>query len=417
MKTISKQPQQPVTIGSAMLARKYSKNRASPKSLMMSKENFLMSIAMVMMFGNYCYGQYNSNTNVNANSNTVIIQNSTTPVVERVIEKPVYIERYRTVYVDKPQPKRMARELSAPILLHDYLWVYPKDIGNFKKQSDALDIIQNINAQKPYGRNNWRIPTSGELALLENNADRVGLGDDIYLATDHSNGVLRMVSTGKSVVEQETEKVEQRRVEEAKQQRLADERQRQVDVDRKRTEEQRRLEQASLQKRAEEQRKREEEAKLHGATINGVTWAKYNVGHPGQFAVSGEIVGGYFNVDSAKDACPEGWRLPAKHELYGLFEGERQNYIYNGVLALAVRTDEGHYILLPCGDSRPTASPNPEQTGWGLYAASDMKRTGFDSYYTTAGFNAKTTISSFYDFTGETQIDRHTKLSVRCVLK
>lgn len=110
-----------------------------------------------------------------------------------VIEKPVYIERYRTVYVDKP---RVARKLDKPVLLLGYLWVYPEDLGNFKQV--PVSVINSVNAQKPYGRDNWRIPTPDELAVLEANADKIGLGDDIYLATDHRNGVLRLVSTGQT---------------------------------------------------------------------------------------------------------------------------------------------------------------------------------------------------------------------------
>lgn len=106
-----------------------------------------------------------------------------------VIEKPVYIERYRTVYVEKP---RVARKLDEPVLLLGYLWVYPEDLGNFKQV--PVSVINSVNAQKPYGRDNWRIPTPDELAVLEANADKIGLGDDIYLATDHRNGVLRLVA-------------------------------------------------------------------------------------------------------------------------------------------------------------------------------------------------------------------------------
>lgn len=120
--------------------------------------------------------------NVNSNQQQI---NINVPV----IEKPVYIERYRTVYVNKP---RVARKLDKPVLLLGYLWVYPEDLGTFKQI--PLGVINSINAQKPYGRNNWRIPTPDELAVLEANADRIGLGDDIYLATDHCNGTLRLVA-------------------------------------------------------------------------------------------------------------------------------------------------------------------------------------------------------------------------------
>lgn len=153
---------------------------------------FLITMAIFVLFENCCYGQ------------TVIQQQQQNVVVNPVvIEKPVYIERYRTVYVDKPQPKRIARKLSAPVQLLGYLWVHTEDLGDFKSQPHS--VIANVNAQSPYGRNNWRIPTPDELAVMEKNADKIGLGDDIYMATNSSNGVLRLVSTGKSVAEKEQE--------------------------------------------------------------------------------------------------------------------------------------------------------------------------------------------------------------------
>lgn len=122
--------------------------------------------------------------NVNANQNQQII-NLNVPI----IEKKVYVDRYRPVYIEKP---RVARKLEKPVLLLGYLWVYPEDLGNFSQV--PIGVINSINAQKPYGRDNWRIPTPDELAVLEANADVIGLGDEIYLATDHRNGVLRLVS-------------------------------------------------------------------------------------------------------------------------------------------------------------------------------------------------------------------------------
>lgn len=106
-----------------------------------------------------------------------------------VIEKPVYIEKYRTVYIEKP---RVAKKLSEPVLLLGYIWVYPEDLGSFNQI--PVGVINSINARKPYGRDTWRIPTPDELAVLEANADKIGLGDDIYLATDHRNGTLRLVA-------------------------------------------------------------------------------------------------------------------------------------------------------------------------------------------------------------------------------
>lgn len=126
--------------------------------------------------------------NVTANQNQQNI-NINVPV----IEKKVYVDRYRTVYVEKP---RVARKLEKPILLLGYLWVYPEDLGNFSQI--PVGVVNAINAQKQYGRNNWRIPTPDELVVLEANGEKVGLGDDIYLATDHRNGVLRLVAVDDS---------------------------------------------------------------------------------------------------------------------------------------------------------------------------------------------------------------------------
>lgn len=123
--------------------------------------------------------------NVNQNQQSV---NINVPV----IEKKVYIDRYRTVYIEKRAPKR----LSEPVTLLGFLCVFPEDIGNF--QSHPNSIIRAINNQGAYGRNNWRIPTHDELMVMEANADKIGLGDDIYMATSHSNGILRLVSTGKN---------------------------------------------------------------------------------------------------------------------------------------------------------------------------------------------------------------------------
>lgn len=123
--------------------------------------------------------------NVTANQNQQII-NVNVPT----IEKKVYVDRYRTVYLDKP---RKARKLSAPVQLLGYLWVYPEDIGNFSNV--PVEVLLNINNTKPYGRDNWRMPTPDELSILENYAEQIGLGDGIYLATDHRNGILRLVAT------------------------------------------------------------------------------------------------------------------------------------------------------------------------------------------------------------------------------
>ena len=70
-----------------------------------------------------------------------------------------------------------------------------------------------MNAKGACGRNDWRIPTSAELTLMEKNADKIGLGDGIYMATSHKNGVLRPVSTGLSIQQQKAaQNAEQQRI-------------------------------------------------------------------------------------------------------------------------------------------------------------------------------------------------------------
>lgn len=181
--------------------------------------------------------------NINQNQQNININLSSLPV----IEKPVYVTKYRTVYVEKEQPKRIAKKLSQPVRLLGYLWVFPYDIGDFKRQKDAKEIVDNINRQGLYGRNNWRIPTPGELSAIEQNADIIGLGDGIYLATDHANGILRLVSTGLSIAEQYIEANRQWAVEEER---------RRLEEERLQAEERRR---AEIERRKEEERMKNED--------------------------------------------------------------------------------------------------------------------------------------------------------------
>lgn len=386
----------------------------------------LVSIAWLSLSFD-CYGQ---NVNIQQNQQNV---NINVPV----IEKKVYVDRYRTIYVDKPTPKRVARKLSTPVLLQGYLWVYTEDIGNFKRQVDAYEVIRNINARNPYGRNNWRIPTSGELALLEQNADLIGLGDGIYLATDHANGVLRMVSTGLSVAEQEIEanrlareqqlqnEAAQRRAEELRRQQEkqhALERQRQAEAARIKAEEQRKNEQIRQQILAEEYRQRmaAEELKQQELaaerradassriTINGTTWSNRNVSISGYFVSFVEMKGGHFTCSEAQSACPYGWRLPTASELRQLYALPKKEDTVNGVKG--TRFGEGeNSIFFPIA---------------GAYAYDGTFSSYTDIYWSGTSYSHNTyylNISpgryggvSGHDFSGR---NRKVRYPVRCVRK
>lgn len=266
-------------------------------------KDFFKIIAIFILFGSNCFGQ---DITVQQNQQNV---NINLPVME----KTVYVDRYRTVYVDKPQPIRVAKKLSAPIQLLGYLWVYPEDLGNFKQI--PFDVINSINEQNMYGRDNWRTPTPDELAVLENNADKVGLGDDIYLATDHSNGVLRLVSTGKTKATSETDNqaIRQEIINSGK-----------------------------------------------GVELNGIIWATSNVG-----ASSPKEFGYYYTWENAKNACPKGWRLPTKEEFESLI-GFRKQVDANNEFGIGENT-----IFLPLAGIIWTSSNKISNIGqYGYYWSS-----------------------------------------------
>ena len=110
------------------------------------------------------------------------------------IDRPTYVNKYRIkgAFLREALPSRTAISLSSPVCINGYLWVYPVDLGYFTSHPD--EVISRINQQNKYGRCNWRIPTTEELMTMEDNASTIGLGDGIYMATSHSNGILRLVS-------------------------------------------------------------------------------------------------------------------------------------------------------------------------------------------------------------------------------
>lgn len=277
----------------------------------------------------------NVNQNINNNSNTIIIQN------QPVITKEKYIEKYRTVYVDRPKPKRVARRLPAPICLQNFLWVYPEDLGTFIYGPKS--IIAQINAQGQYGRNNWRVPSSEELRLMENYANECGLGEGIYLATEHRNGILRLVSTGKSIAQQQEDSDERERIRRAEE---------------------------KYQRELKEQSQRN--AALEADYIHSLAIANQNsLITSGTAVLLGETVWCVKNrgANSPTDkgvlysmeqvVLAEGWRLPTEDEFYLIF---RQSKIDGDILRMnnglvvpigtyAVQLKDGHigYMNLSTG--------------------------------------------------------------------
>lgn len=230
--------------------------------------------------------------NVNQNQQNININLSNLPV----IEKPVYITKYRTVYVDKPQPKRVAKRLAQPVELLGYLWVYPYDLGEFSQHPTG--VIAAINKKISFGRNNWRIPTPDELSVMEANANIVGLGDDIYMSMGHRNGVLRLVSTGPTYAEI----LEQQAAERTRQ-----EYQNQI-----------------------RQNQQYTENNDPGINVNGTIWAMRNMnGSPNgriYFAKEPSSRGSWFINPkddyfgwTAKASLPSGWQIPSTKDFMDLF--------------------------------------------------------------------------------------------------
>ncbi|MBQ9200769.1 MAG: hypothetical protein IJ154_00125 [Bacteroidales bacterium] len=297
--------------------------------------------------------QVTSNQNVNNNNNTIIIQN------QPVIEKNIYIERYRTVYVDRPQPKRVARKLSAPICLLGYLWVYPEDLGTY--MSGPTSIIAQINAQGQYGRNDWRVPSPDELRLMENYADKCGLGDDIYLATDHRNGVLRLVSTGKTIAQQQQEAKEaerQRQIEEQRQRELREQRLRAQQLEEQRQRElreQRQREEAAAAARAHSQEVANQNSLISSGSailVDGTVWDTKNKG-ASYSSDKGVLYPVGQNTSSGK------WRLPTENEFYAVLrQGQNDGSFLRmnnglvipiGTYAVQLKTGSIGYINLQNG--------------------------------------------------------------------
>jgi uncharacterized protein (TIGR02145 family) len=60
-----------------------------------------------------------------------------------------------------------------------------------------------------------------------------------------------------------------------------------------------------------------------GVVINGIKWAKYNVGEENTFVSSPQEYGNYYTFDEAQNACPAGWRIPTRGELKTLLDEEK----------------------------------------------------------------------------------------------
>lgn len=281
---------------------------------------FSVTVLLLLSFAHgICKGQ-------NINQNSVIINN------QPVIEKKEYIIKYRPVYIDKPQPQRSARKLSAPVCLLNYLWIYPEDLGSYTNGPN--NIIAQINRQGMYGRNSWRVPTDEELRLMENYADICGLGDDIYLSISHRNGILRLVSSGMSIQEQQAVEREQQAQQEAlRRQREQEQAAAAADA----------AAQANAAHRAQINRQKNLVSSGSAVFVGNLLWATSNKGAKNQYDKG---------IAYSDISLNDNWRLPTADEFRALIKQSTKHDSYfmhsSGlVIPFGVYAVEEGYIMLP----------------------------------------------------------------------
>jgi len=76
------------------------------------------------------------------------------------------------------QEEELIREVEASrtaelTILLEFLYIFPDDLGRMT-QSQAIELLININAGNLYGYNDWRLPTAGERGLIIQNRHRIG---------------------------------------------------------------------------------------------------------------------------------------------------------------------------------------------------------------------------------------------------
>jgi len=143
-------------------------------------------------------------------------------------------------------------------------------------------------------------------------------------------------------------------------------------------------------------------ATKEGVTINGVTWAKKNVG-----AFDAEDYGNYYNWEQAKTACPKGWRLPTKEEFDALIKAGSVWTTQNGKTGRKFG-DSNNFIFLTAAGTRSNSSGSLNGVGsLGFYWSSETANND-GSYHLYFSNDRSGTYNCFYRANGE---------SVRCVLE
>lgn len=151
---------------------------------------------------NIVMGQYNIDARViNVESGTVAategatfatgtsyrngMQSLAQKLAGKVAIKPSTTVPAQTVTPPAPKPN------PEPIVIYDYLKVFPNDLGTF--DAEPQTVINRLNQSQKYGYSSWRLPTEEELALMR--AENV-IGNGTYMTrnTRRQRGIVRLVT-------------------------------------------------------------------------------------------------------------------------------------------------------------------------------------------------------------------------------
>ncbi len=87
------------------------------------------------------------------------------------------------------------RDRTDVVVLEGFLKLYPEDVAEFSREPNQ--VIKQINQQKRYGYNSWRLPTQEELDLIRSKGY---LSGNKYMTKEDPSGVLMLVTTEKQKV-------------------------------------------------------------------------------------------------------------------------------------------------------------------------------------------------------------------------
>ena len=146
------------------------------------------------------------------------------------------------------------------------------------------------------------------------------------------------------------------------------------------------------------------ENQREGVVINGVRWARFNVGNSGTFVPREEYFGNLFTWYQAQNACPQGWRLPTENELRSLVNVGSQ-WIWRGNVNGRLFGTAPNQIFLP------TAGWRSDNTG-GFYNIGEV-----GMYWSSTRSGSSAQCLWFGDEIGTGYNDPQRSLSVRCVAR